>query len=195
MTYVLATANPGKVKEMSGILEELGITVKSRAQLGIDFEVDETGETFLENAMLKARAICNATGLPAIADDSGLMVYALDGAPGVYSSSYGGSMLTDGQRCEFLLSNMQNEKLRKAKFVCTIVCAFPDGNTLVSDGECLGEIISAPRGTGGFGYDPIFLVKELNKTMAELSSEEKNYISHRGKALRKFASLLRERSN
>ncbi|MCL2201739.1 MAG: RdgB/HAM1 family non-canonical purine NTP pyrophosphatase, partial [Oscillospiraceae bacterium] len=154
-----------------------------------------TGETFLENAMLKARAICNATGLPAIADDSGLMVYALDGAPGVYSSSYGGSMLTDGQRCEFLLSNMQNEKLRKAKFVCTIVCAFPDGNTLVSDGECLGEIISAPRGTGGFGYDPIFLVKELNKTMAELSSEEKNYISHRGKALRKFASLLRERSN
>ena len=196
MTFVLATANAGKVKEMQSLLSHLGYDVKSRHELGFDFEIEETGTTFLENATLKADAICKATGLPSIADDSGLMVDALGGAPGVYSSLYGGEQLTDVQRYEYLLENMENTKLRTAKFVCTIVCTFPNGDRLVSEGECKGEIIQEARGGGGFGYDPVFLVSGTDKTMAQLTSEEKNSISHRGEALKKFVlQLQKERGN
>ena len=193
MRFALATANPGKIKEMREVLSEFGIDVVSRDELGIGIVVEETGTTFFENALLKAGAICAASGLPAIADDSGLMVDALGGAPGVYSSSYGGAGVFDNERYLYLLDNMAGLEQRRAKFVCTIVCVFPDGEELSATGECHGEISTAPRGTGGFGFDPVFIVNGLDKTMAELSAEEKNAISHRGAAIRKFATLLKAR--
>ena len=190
MKFVLATANPGKVREMRELLSGLGVEVVTRKELGIDIEVEETGGTFFENAMLKAKAICGASGLPAIADDSGLVVGALGGAPGVYSSSYGGEHLDDAGRCDFLLKNVENVEQRSAKFVCTIVCLFPDGKTISAQGECRGKLAASPRGANGFGYDPIFIPDGKDKTMAELLPEEKNAISHRGKALCEFARQL-----
>ena len=191
MKYVLATANPGKVKEMSKILAELDIDIVTRDELCIDIDVEETGTTFLENAILKADAICAASGLPAIADDSGLIVSALGGEPGVYSSSYGGEELTSEERCKYLLSKMENMEQREAKFVCTIVCSYPDGKKLIANGECPGRITTELQGTEGFGYDPVFLPDEETKTMAELTPERKNSISHRGKALRNFSVMLK----
>jgi len=193
MKFVLATANPGKIKEMQDILSTFGFDLVTRSDLGIEMEVEETGCTFLENALLKAQALCEATGLAAIADDSGLEVFALDGRPGVYSSSFGGNTLTDSQRCAYLISQLQGMEQKNAKFVCTIVCCFPDGTYTVAQGECFGEIIESPRGENGFGYDPVFLVDEVDKTMAELSADEKNAISHRGKALRKFVLQMQDR--
>jgi len=193
MKFVLATANPGKIREMQEVLSAFDIELVTRKELGIELEIQETGSTFLENALLKAKAICEVTGLPAIADDSGFIVDALNGRPGVDSSSYGGEGLSAKQRCEYLLEELKNVKVRRAKFVCTIVCAYPDGEVLVSEGECLGEIVNHPRGSGGFGYDPVFLADGYDKTMAELSHEEKNSISHRGKALRRFVRALEAR--
>ena len=192
MKFVLATANKGKIREMREILSELGIEVMTQSELGMNIEVEETGTTFMENALLKAEAVCKATGLPAIADDSGLMVDALGGAPGVYSSSYGGDALSNADRCAYLLGDLRNVEQRRAKFVCTIVCVFPNGRIVSSDSECLGEIADSPRGDNGFGYDPVFLVEGAGKTMAELSQAEKNVVSHRGKALRNFARVLSE---
>jgi len=195
--FALATANPGKIKEMSLILSGLGIEIISREELGIDFEVEETGTTFLENATLKAKAICSASGIPSIADDSGLLVDALNGEPGVYSSSFGGENLTTYERCGYLLREMEKATIsgkteqRSARFVCTIVCAFPDGYLLTASGECPGIIVPEPRGSGGFGYDPVFLPDGWDRTMAELTPDEKNSISHRGKALHKFSGLLK----
>ena len=193
MKFVLATANPGKIREMQQILKGLGLEITTRQALGIDIDVEETGSTFMENALLKAGAICGASGLPAIADDSGLMVDALGGGPGVYSSSYGGEHLSDRERCAFLLEKIKNKEQRGAEFVCTIACKFPDGGTLSAEGRRRGDIADAPRGSGGFGYDSVFIVQGLDKTMAELSENEKNAVSHRGEALRKFALLLQER--
>ena len=195
--YVLATANPGKVHEMRSILSVLGIEVVTRSELGIDIDIEETGTTFLENAALKAKAICGISGMPAIADDSGLIVDALNGKPGVYSSSFGGEELTSVERCVYLLKEIEKsekaykKEQRKAKFVCTIVCAYPNGSLLTATGECNGVITQEPRGSGGFGYDPVFLPDGRDKTMAELTSEEKNYLSHRGKALINFSEILR----
>jgi XTP/dITP diphosphohydrolase len=189
-TYVLATANPGKIKEMREILSKLDIEVVSREDLGIDAEIEETGTSFEENSQIKAVAICKIAGIPAIADDSGLVVDALGGEPGVYSSSYGGEALTADERCDYLLKKMDNTEQRKAKFVCTIVCAFPNGDILTTIGECCGVITTEPVGTGGFGYDPVFLPDNFKKTMAELTTDEKNKISHRGVALRKLSDLL-----
>ena len=195
MKLVLATANKGKISEMQDILSGMGIKIVTRKDLGIELEVEETGTTFLENATLKAEAICKVSGLPAIADDSGLVVDALNGEPGVYSSSYGGPELDDRQRCEFLLGKLRNVEQRNAKFVCNIVCVFPDGFVLESAGECRGAISAEPRGSNGFGYDPVFLVHGYDRTLAELSPDEKNEVSHRGKALRGFSLLLRERGS
>ena len=192
MKYVLATANPGKIKELGIILSELGIEFLTRKDLGINIEVDETGSTFLENATLKADAIATASGMPAIADDSGLIVDALGGEPGLFSSSYGGEELTDSRRCLYLLDNMENMEHRRAKFVCTIVCSFPDGKHITATGECHGEILTEPRGSDGFGFDPVFLPDGKDRTMAELTTDEKNEISHRGLALREFSGLLKE---
>ena len=190
LKFALGTANPGKVREMCDILCGLGFEVATRDELGIDIDIEETGSTFLENATLKAEAICKASGLPAIADDSGLCIDALGGAPGVYSSSFGGEGLSELERCGFLLNKMANMEHRGAKFVSTIVCVFPDGKVLSAEGECRGEILKVPRGHGGFGYDPVFIAEGMDKAMAELTPEMKNAISHRGKALAKFSELI-----
>ena len=192
MKFVLATANPGKISEMREILSDCGIDLVTRNELGIDIIVEETGETFFENAKIKAEAICAVSEIPAIADDSGLIIEALDGRPGVHSSSYGGAELSANERCDYLLSKMENVEQRQAKFVCVIVCAFPDGNHLTASGECSGTITTEPRGSCGFGYDPVFLPDGMEKTMAELTNSEKNSISHRGNALSKFSKILRD---
>ncbi len=188
--FVLATHNPGKLKEMAGILSRFGVEVVSPKDLGITVDVEETGATFAENAMLKAKAICKAAGLPAIADDSGLCVDALNGGPGVYSARYGGEGLDDKGRYMLLLSSMRGQPTRAAHFACAIACAFPDGETLTAEGRCDGTIAFAPMGEGGFGYDPVFFVPEKAKTFGQLTDEEKNGISHRGKALAAFAEKL-----
>ena len=192
MKFVLATHNPGKLKEMADILSGLGVEVVSPADVGISVDVEETGTTFVENAMLKAKAICAASGLPAIADDSGLCVDALNGAPGVYSARYGGEGLDDTGRYRLLLENMKGQMPRTAKFVSVITCCFPNGDVLTARGECPGTIAFAPQGEGGFGYDPVFFVPPLKKTFAQLTAEEKNAISHRGKALEVFQVKLKE---
>ena len=190
MKFVLATHNPGKIQEMRDILSQLGVEVVSPAELGVDVDVEETGDTFAENAMLKAKAICAAAGLPAIADDSGLCVDALNGGPGVYSARYGGEGLDDAGRTALLLQNMRGQTTRAAHFACAIACAFPNGDTLTAEGRCDGAVAFAPMGQGGFGYDPVFLVPEKAKTFSQLTAEEKNEISHRGRALRAFAEKL-----
>ena len=188
--FVLATHNPGKLAEMKAILSGLGVEVISPAEAGIEVDVEETGETFAENAMLKAKAICAAAGLPAIADDSGLCVNALNGGPGVYSARYGGEGLDDRGRCMLLLNNMRGQATRAAHFTCAVVCAFPNGDTLEAEGRCDGAIAFAPLGDGGFGYDPVFLIPGKGKTFGQLTAEEKSAISHRGKALAAFAEKL-----
>lgn len=190
MKFVLATHNPGKLREMSDILSHLGVEVVSPADVGVTVEVEETGTTFAENAMLKAKTICAASGLPAIADDSGLCVDALNGGPGVYSARYGGEGLDDRGRYMLLLNSMRGQTTRAAHFSCAIACAFPNGDTLTAEGRCDGAIAFAPLGEGGFGYDPVFLVPEKGKTFGQLTAEEKSQISHRGKALREFSTQL-----
>ena len=190
MKFVLATHNPGKLREMSAILGELGVEVVSPADVGITVDVEETGTTFAENAMLKAKAICAAVGLPAIDDDSGLCVDALNGGPGVYSARYGGEGLDDKGRYMLLLNTMRGQTTRKAHFAGAIACAFPNGDELTAQGQCDGAIAFAPMGEGGFGYDPVFLVPEKGKTFGQLTAEEKSAISHRGKALRDFSEKL-----
>ena len=190
MKFVLATHNPGKLKEMSDILARFGVEVVSPGDLGITVDVEETGTTFAENAMLKAKAICAAAKLPAIADDSGLCVDALNGGPGVYSARYGGEGLDDKGRYTLLLNNMRGQTTRAAHFTCSIACAFPNGDTLTAEGRCDGTIAFAPMGEGGFGYDPVFFVPEKAKTFGQLTAEEKSTISHRGKALKSFAEKL-----
>ena len=179
-----------KLEEMSEILSALGVEVVLEADVGVDVEVEETGATFAENAMLKAKAVCAASGLPAIADDSGLCVDALGGAPGVYSARYGGEGLDDAGRYRLLLSNLRGQPTRAAHFACAIACAFPNGDTLTAEGRCDGAIAYAPMGEGGFGYDPVFLVPEKAKTFGQLTAEEKSAISHRGRALQAFAAKL-----
>ena len=188
--FVLATHNPGKLKEMSDILARFGVEVVSPGDLGITVDVEETGTTFAENAMLKAKAICAAAKLPAIADDSGLCVDALNGGPGVYSARYGGEGLDDKGRYTLLLNSLRGQTTRAAHFTCSIACAFPNGDTLTAEGRCDGSIAFAPMGEGGFGYDPVFFVPEKAKTFGQLTAEEKSTISHRGKALKSFAEKL-----
>lgn len=188
--FILATHNPGKLREMADILSKFGIQVVSPADVDITVDVEETGTTFAENAMLKAKAICEAAGLPAIADDSGLCVDALNGGPGVYSARYGGEELDDRGRYMLLLNSMRGQTTRAAHFACAIACAFPNGDTLTAEGRCDGAIAFAPMGEGGFGYDPVFLVPEKGKTFGQLTAEEKSEISHRGKALEAFCGKL-----
>ena len=164
--FVLATHNPGKLKEMAEILKKFHVEVVMPSDLGLDIDVEETGTTFAENAMLKAKAICAASGLPAIADDSGLCVDALNGAPGVYSARYGGEGLDDTGRYRLLLNNLRGSTTRAAHFASAIACAFPNGDELTAEGRCDGAIAFAPMGEGGFGYDPVFLVPEMRKTFA-----------------------------
>jgi XTP/dITP diphosphohydrolase len=166
--------------------------VISQREAGLNLDVEETGTTFEENSLLKAQAACQASGMIAIADDSGLEVDALNGAPGVYSARYGTPDLDDQGRTALLLKNMEGKEERACRFVSVVTCCFPDGRVLVARGTCEGQVAEAPQGENGFGYDPIFYVPELEKTFAQLSDEEKNARSHRGRALQKLAELLKE---
>ncbi|MCI8539340.1 MAG: XTP/dITP diphosphatase [Oscillospiraceae bacterium] len=190
MKFVLASKNQKKLVELSEILAHLGVEVILQSDAGVDVDVEETGNTFEENSLLKAKAVMEASGLPAVADDSGLCVDALNGAPGVYSARYGGPELDDEGRYRLLLENMRGQMPRTARFVSAITCCFPNGDVLTARGECQGTLAFAPQGEGGFGYDPVFFVPSLRKTFAQLSAEEKNAISHRGKALEAFKEQL-----
>ena len=192
MKICAATGNAGKLRELRRILEAQGHEVVSQKELGITIEPDETGTTFAENALIKAETICKASGLPTIADDSGLCVDALGGAPGVHSARYTGNHDdSDADRYNLLLRNLGGRDDRAARFVCSLCCAFPNGDVLTAEGTCEGTILSAPRGENGFGYDPIFYLPEYGCTSAELSGKEKNKISHRGKALRAIKDELK----
>lgn len=187
MKLVVASRNKNKIREMKAILSALEIEVVSEEELGLNLEVEETGVTFEENARIKAAAVLKATGLPAVADDSGIEVAALDGRPGVYSARYGGDKAhNDVQRYELLLDEMKDKTDRRAQYVSAICCLFPDGTEICTRGECPGELLTEPKGTGGFGYDPIFYVPDEGVTMAQLSLQRKNKISHRAIALDKF---------
>lgn len=187
MDFIIATHNKNKIKEFKRIFEPLPVNIVT----AVLSEVEETGSTFSENAFLKANAACRETGKPAIADDSGLMVEALGGAPGVYSARYAGEGASSADCIKKLLENLKGvpKEKRGAKFVCSICCVFPDGRKITTHGECKGEIAFSEKGNDGFGYDPVFLVGE--KTFAQLTHEEKDKISHRGKALRAFAAKLK----
>lgn len=188
MRYVIATHNRHKLQELQRILDPMGIEAIT-ADLS---EVEETGTTFAENAYLKAKSACEETGLPAVADDSGLEVDALDGRPGVYSARYAGENATDAQRIEKLLGELSAvpAEKRTARFVSAVCCVFPNGDVIRVEGDCPGSIAFSPEGNDGFGYDPVFLVGE--KTFAQMTAAEKDAVSHRGKALEKFAAALQE---
>jgi len=195
MQMILASNNAHKMVEMRDILADLGVDLISQSEAGCDFEVDETGETFEENAYLKAAAVTAATGKPAIADDSGLEVDALGGEPGVHSARYTGNHDdSDEDRNNLVLKKLGDLPLEKrtGRFVSAICCTFPNGDVLRARGTMEGRILFAPRGTNGFGYDPLFLADGQERSNGELSAEEKNAISHRGNALRIFKEELRK---
>ncbi len=195
MRVVLASKNPHKLVEISKITEKFGMELVLQSELGIDLDVEENGSTFEENSYIKAKAVMDATGLPALADDSGIAVDALNGEPGIYSARYGfDDSLDDWGRLQLLLKNTEKvpDGQRQAQFVCVITMVTPDGKTIQARGEVHGELLREPRGENGFGYDPIFYYPPLGMSTAELSSEVKNQISHRGNALTVFYEKLKE---
>jgi XTP/dITP diphosphohydrolase len=191
-TLLLATTSQGKLKEMREILDGVPLVLVSPGDLDLDLAVEETGATFRENAVLKAEAFARAAGLPALADDSGLEIDALGGAPGVYSARYAGADATDADRVALVLSQLSGvpEAARTARFRCVMALATPAGLVDTVEGQCEGVIAFAPRGHNGFGYDPVFLLPQRGVTMAQLSQAEKHAISHRGQAGRAARSLL-----
>ncbi len=180
---VIATTNKNKVKEFQEILKAFPVTLRSLSDFGPLPEAIEDGETFDDNAYKKALHTARILGLPAIADDSGLLVEALNGAPGVYSARYAGDNATDKENVDKLLQDMRGVKNRNASFQCVLSIAVPSGPALTYEGSCKGVLLDEPKGESGFGYDPIFFFEELGKTFAECTAEEKNKVSHRGKAL------------
>ncbi len=195
MKVVLASKNPHKLVEISRITEKFGFELVLQSQLGIDIDVEETGTTFEENSLLKAKAVMEATGLPAIADDSGIAVDALNGEPGIFSARYGfDDSLDDWGRLLLLLKNTEQvpDGKRQAQFVCVITFITPDGKIIQARGEAHGELLRAPAGEGGFGYDPIFYYPPYGKTFAEVPAEEKNKVSHRAIALNILNDKLKE---
>ena len=195
MKVVLASKNKHKLVEISKITEKFGFQLVLQSELGVDIDVEETGTTFEENSLLKARAVMEATGRPALADDSGIAVDALNGEPGIYSARYGfDESLDDWGRLELLLKNTEHvpDGQRQAQFVCVISFITPDGKVIQARGEIHGELTREPAGENGFGYDPIFYYPPLGKTTAELSPEEKNQVSHRANALNLFYEKMKE---
>lgn len=195
MKIVAATGNKHKIEEIESITKKFGMNVITKAEAGVgDLEVEETGTTFEENSLIKAEAIMKATGMPAIADDSGLEADALNGAPGVYSARFSGEGATDESNNAKLLKLMENipDDERSARFVSVVTLCFPDGTVVAARGECPGTLRRSPRGNGGFGYDPLFVPVGYDKTYAEISAEEKNIISHRAKALGILRMKLKE---
>ena len=195
MKVVLASKNKHKLIEISKITEQFGFELVMESELGLDIDVEETGSSFEENSFLKADAVMKATGLPALADDSGIAVDALNGEPGIYSARYGfGDSLDDWGRLKLLLKNTEQvpDGKRQAQFVCVITMVTPDGNVIQARGEIHGELLREPRGENGFGYDPIFYYPPLGMTTAQMSPEDKNRVSHRANALRAFYEKLKE---
>ena len=195
MDFVLASKNPNKLREMAAILEPYGVRLRLQSELGLDIDVEETGQTFEENALLKAGAVMRVSGLPAIADDSGLEVDALGGTPGIYSARYGGDACkNDRERYLYLLKNMEDvpDGERTARFVCVIAAVWPDGRKVCARGTCEGVILRQPGRDNGFGYDPVFYVPEEKSTFSEMPPARKNQISHRANALKQFQIKLTE---
>ena len=195
MKVVLASKNKHKLEEISRITEKFGFELILQSQLGVDIDVEETGTTFEENSFIKAETVMKATGMAAMADDSGICVDALNGDPGVYSARYGfDETLDDWGRLQLLLKNMEAvaDGERQAKFVCVITMVTPDGQTIQARGEIHGELLREPRGENGFGYDPIFYYPPYGVTTAEMSPEDKNQVSHRANALKIFNEKLKE---
>ena len=195
MKVVLASKNKHKLIEISKITEKFDMELVLQSELGIDIDVEETGTTFEENSLIKAKAVMEATGLPALADDSGIAVDALNGEPGIYSARYGfDESLDDWGRLELLLKNTEHvpDGQRQAQFVCVITMVTPDGKTIQARGEIHGELLREAKGKNGFGYDPIFYYPPMGKTTAEMSPEDKNQVSHRANALRVFYEKLKE---
>ncbi len=192
MELVVATSNRGKLREIAAILQPLGIQVVPAAERGFRRHIPETGTTFAENALLKARTVAQALGLPALADDSGLVVEALDGAPGVHSARYAGPGADDQQRNAKLLAALQGlpPEKRGAAFVCVMACCRPDGACITAEGRLEGRIATAPAGKHGFGYDPVFQLPQRGLTLAQLTPQEKNDISHRARALAALSRKL-----
>lgn len=196
MKIVLASSNKHKISELRAILSTVFdgemIEVITLKEAGINTEIEENGSTFGENALIKA-SVAASTGMIGVADDSGLVVDALGGEPGIYSARYAGEHGNDKANNEKLLKNLEGETDRRAHFVCSIACAFPDGREpIVVNGQIDGEILHSERGEGGFGYDPLFWVESHGKSFAEMTAEEKNAISHRAKALRAFSVRFKE---
>jgi XTP/dITP diphosphohydrolase len=191
---VIASNNPGKLREIGGLLAPLGLEVLPQSAFSIP-EADEPHHTFVENALAKARHASRLAGLPALADDSGICVEALGGAPGVYSAHYAGFPKSDARNNEKLIADLQGQANRRAHYTCVMVLVrhADDPEPVIAEGRWFGEVVDAPRGSGGFGYDPYFLLPELGRTAAELTAEEKNRLSHRGQALRRLLEALRER--
>ena len=195
MKIVLASKNPHKLVEISKITEKFGFELVLQSQLGVDIDVEETGTTFEENSLLKARAVMEATGLPALADDSGIAVDALNGEPGIYSARYGfDDSLDDWGRLQLLLKNTEHvpDGQRQAQFICVISFITPEGQVIQARGEIHGELLREARGANGFGYDPIFYYPPMGLSTAEMSPEDKNQVSHRANALRVFYEKLKE---
>lgn len=195
MKVVLASKNKHKLVEISKITEKFGMELVLQSELGVDIDVEETGTTFEENSFLKANAVMQATGLPALADDSGIAVDALNGEPGIYSARYGfDESLDDWGRLLLLLKNTENvpDDKRQAQYVCVITLVTPDGKVISARGESHGMLLREPHGEGGFGYDPIFYYPPFGKTFAEVSAEEKNAVSHRAVALNVLNDKLKE---
>lgn len=191
---LIATTNPGKIKEISEILNPVSLFLVTPQEMGSNLNVQETGDTYSKNAHLKAEAYLQATGLPVLADDSGLEVDVLDGAPGIYSARFSTKPnASDADRRHFLLDQLQGKPVPwSARFFCAAVLALPDGRCFETAGTCTGMIITEERGSTGFGYDPIFLIPEYQATMAELGPEIKNKISHRARALHGMIPILNQ---
>lgn len=191
MKLAIATNNQHKLQEIRAILGDSFEELLSLKDLGIDVDVEETGTTLKENALIKARAILALSGIATLADDTGLMVDALNGAPGVYSARYAGEEHNDAKNRALLLKNLDGVKDRSAHFATVIALCYPDGKTLTASGRVNGEILLSERGTEGFGYDSLFFSTELGKTFAEATQAEKNSVSHRGRALRAMLELVK----
>lgn len=193
MKVIAATKNKGKIREMREIFAPLGIEIIPQREAGIEIDPEETGSTFNENALIKARAVRMVCDYPVLADDSGLCVDCLDGAPGVFSSRYAGKGATDSDKIEKLLSEIGDNENRRAHFSTCIAFITEEDEEIVTEGRVEGYITDKPQGENGFGYDPVFFSDELGKTFANATDEEKNSVSHRGRALRKLYEILKNR--
>lgn len=193
MKIVFASSNKGKIKEVKELLKESDVEILSLEDIGFTGDIVEDGTTFEENAGIKAKTVCKFSGLPAVADDSGLVIDALDGRPGVYSARYGGYDTSYDIKLQMLLDELKDvpKEKRTARYEAAVYCAFPDGKSIITHGTCEGWMGYEPKGENGFGYDPLFMIDDT-QTMAQISDQAKNAMSHRGKAVREFAEKLKE---